>query len=104
MPSISTRKLNPRNGSVRVSVAIALLLDHRHVLTARVGGPQADTDDDELGGLDWCDADEADQSAVINIGLGHGGAVTLDEECLLLRRAFECAVAPHSGQEVRDRT
>ena len=68
----------------------------------RASGPLRDAEDDELGGLHRRDADQDDQPAVVYIVLGHGGAVALDEEGFLRRRAHQRAVAPQAHQEAGD--
>ena len=67
-----------------------------------VRGPLADADDDELGGADGCDADEADEASVIEVALGHGGAVALNEECFFGLGAHEGSALPLVVEEVGD--
>ena len=56
-----------------------------------VGGPLADVDDDELGGLGGGNTDYANQSTVVEIVLRHGGAVAVDKEGFLLASSEELA-------------
>ncbi len=67
-----------------------------------VGGPLADAEDDEFGGLDGGDADVANEAAVVEIVLGHGGAIAADEEGLVRRGPEEASRLPFVGKEVRD--
>ena len=67
-----------------------------------VRGPLADLENDELGGLDQCDADEADEAALVDVVLGHGGAVAANEEGVFGLGAQQCAVDPFGVEEVGD--
>src|SRR5262249_26882033 len=69
-------------------------------LTAGVGCEEADADDHKLRWLHRRHADDDNQFAVVDIGLGHGGAVALDEEGLFRLGAFQTTVAPHRSQEI----
>src|SRR3569832_393157 len=62
----------------------------------------ANPEDYKLGGLHWCDADVANQPAVIDVVLRHRGAIAFDEERFFLRHSHQCAGAPHADQEVGD--
>ena len=65
MPSISSEKLKPRKGSMRLSVGHGRSpLSAPRLRRRACGGPQADADDDELGRLHRRDADQADQPAL----------------------------------------
>jgi hypothetical protein len=66
------------------------------------GGPLADVDDHELGGLDGGYADDDVQPPVIKVVLGHGGLIAADKEGLLRRGALELARVPFGGEEVCD--
>src|SRR5437660_1613316 len=97
--SSSRRKLYPRNGSFRASVATPRLLSlRRH----RAASPLADSDDHELGRLHRRHADDEDQPAVVDVVLCHRGPVALDEEGLLGGPAHERPVAPNRGEEHGD--
>src|SRR5262249_4570601 len=62
--------------------------------------PQTYSDDHKLGWLDRCDADDADQAAVVDVGLGHRRPVALHEVGLFRFCPFETSVQPHRSQEV----
>src|SRR5689334_11901011 len=63
-------------------------------------GPQTDADNHELCGFDGRDADYHDEFSVVDVRLGHSGAVHLHEISFLRFRSFERAVAPHAREEV----
>ena len=62
----------------------------------------ADAEDDELGGLDGGDANDADESAVVEVVLCHGGSIAFYEERIFGFVAEEGASAPLSEEEVAD--
>src|SRR6266704_3608457 len=64
--------------------------------------PLADSENDELCGLHWSDADHTDQPAVIYVCLGHGGVIAPDKICLLFLRTLQHSVAPQSCEKVAD--
>ena len=66
------------------------------------GGPLADVDDHEFGGLDGGYADDDVQPPVIEIVLCHGGLIAAYKESLFRRGAMEHAGAPFSGEEICD--
>src|SRR5215213_9753228 len=67
-----------------------------------VGGPLTDAEDHEFGRLDHGDADQADQATIVEVVLGHRGAVAADEKGFLRPVAHQRAVAPLVEQEVGD--
>src|SRR5215211_685788 len=81
---------------------MSFLLYGRRASGCGAGGLLADAEDDELRGLHRRDADEDDEPAVVDVGLGHRGLPHLDEERLLGRVPEERAVPPDAGEEVRE--
>ena len=77
-----------------MTAAWRLLLDEPSVYDGLLQRLLLDAEDDELGRFDRRDADLADQPAVVDVVLGHGRAVAVDEERLLLRQALQRAAAP----------
>src|SRR5258707_8027492 len=67
-------------------------------------GPQADADNDKLRWFYRCDADHDDQPPIVDICLGHRGAVHFNEVSFLGLGAFQRSVAPGAAQEVAHRT
>src|SRR3954471_24626139 len=65
-------------------------------------GPLTDAEDDELRGLQGRDSDQDDEAAVVDVVLGHGGAVAPDEELLLRLVPDEPLGLPELGEEVLD--
>ena len=57
-------------------------------------GLDGELEDDEFGRAEWGDADGGDETAVVQVVLGHGGVVTTDQEGLLRRGALEGAELP----------
>src|SRR5205823_10504336 len=65
----STRKLNCAYGRSRLGGCAIFSLPS--LLLPGVGRPLADPEDHELGGLDHGDADQADETAVVEVVLRH---------------------------------
>src|SRR5262245_54237688 len=65
-------------------------------------GPQADTNDHELGGPDWRRSDDANQSPFIQIVLRHRRSIATHEVRFVGGVANESATAPLREQEVLD--
>src|SRR5262245_29776632 len=86
----------------RLSIRSLTRLDDLGSTALRVGGPLADAEDDELGRVGGRYPDEADETPVVEIVLGHGGAVTAHEVRLFGAGSHECAGAPDHQQEVLD--
>src|SRR5215211_2164795 len=81
---------------------MSFLLYGRRASGCGAGGLLADAEDDELRGLHRRDADEDDEPAVVDVGLGHRGLAHLDEERLLGRVPEERAVPPDAGEGGRE--
>ena len=60
------------------------------------------SDDHELGGLDRCDSDYADESSGIYVRSCHRRRIAFHEECRLLIFTLQGARSPDSCQEVAD--
>src|SRR5665213_3686774 len=70
--------------------------------SAAAGGVLADAEDHEFGRFERSDADDADQPAVVEVGLGHGGHVAADEEGFGGRGPEQPALAPLIVEKVAD--
>src|SRR3954447_6095343 len=93
----------PRYASPMISPGRALRMRELNLLYRRAAGPDADADDDELGGIDRADADVHDETAIVEIVLRHGlRHSALNEESLFRLGAHNSALAPDGGQEGGD--
>src|SRR5688500_16344761 len=101
--SSSTRKLYPWNGSLRSPVAMIVSPRASELVHRRAASPLADANDHELRRLYRCDADEQDQSTVVDVVLGHRRTVAPHEVRVLTLRPHQGAVAPDAREEARDR-
>src|SRR5205814_4246546 len=95
-----TWKLYAAYGSSRMTGGIAVPLS-----LGEQGLPRllVDTEDHELGREHGRHPDDADQPAVLQVLLGHRGAVAGHEERLVRRRSGQRARAPDRAEEVRHR-
>src|SRR5438067_13897258 len=82
---------------MRVPAGMNVLLAFAYFRTAV---PLADAEDDELRRFDRGDADDANEFAVVNVGLGHRRSVALHEESFLFLQALQHPVAPQAREEV----
>src|SRR4051812_39724198 len=90
----STRKLNCTLGRSR-KVAIQCLL------FVAVSGPLADAEDYEFSRAKGCYANQANQPAIVEIVLCHGGAVAADKICFLRLISQQRPILKFIQQEVR---
>src|SRR5689334_7051031 len=79
--------------------AVAAFLSFRYVGSAI---PLTDPENDELRRLDRRNPDDADQLAIVDVGLSHRGAVAAYEERFFLFCALEHPVAPQPEEEIAD--
>src|ERR1041385_6459280 len=61
-----------------------------------------DTEDHEFGRLDRCDADQADETPVVDVVLGHGGPIAFHEERFVRSGSHQSAVEPHGPEKRAD--
>src|SRR5262245_52287500 len=91
MPVTRTSKLYAAYGSERKTGGMTCSVNgftggwlapptHRRLRRLGIQRLLLDPEDHELRGLDRGDADQADQAPVVDVVLGHGRAVDLDEE------------------------
>src|SRR5262249_47985312 len=97
----STRKLNWTYGRSRRTAMIQSFL--LRGATHGVGGGLSNAEDDELGRSERDHADQHDQSPIVQVVLGHGGAVAAHEERLLGLVAQQRAGLPLVEQKILDR-
>jgi hypothetical protein len=60
-------------------------------------GEETDANDHKLRGFNRSDSDYDDQATVVDIGLGHCGPVTLNEERFFFLRSFKRTIAPNNS-------
>src|SRR5262245_56642058 len=100
-PSHLTRNLKFLYGSKRSGLTLNWAIAPS--LRLHLAGDLLDLDDDELGGLQWGEADHDVDDAEVDVVLGRGFLVALDEVGLARRLALEGTLAEevlHEGTEV----
>ena len=97
------------NGQVRIGKTVLSVGPHLDFINGapvrvacRPEKPVLDTDDNEFGRFERGEAHDDDDLAAVDIVLGHGAAIALDEEGLILGDTGQGTTTPDPDQKVRD--